>query len=329
MPDLSSTELNLSQIHEFFSKNRSFLKDVRDLFVSGGEPFLRKDIGDVLRIIHEILPRARIMIATNGFDTERIVGVMNEILEDVTIHAIAVPLDGLSKTHNALRGVNGAFERVIRTVNALSELRKNHNFKLLISFTIAPSNYTELLDVFTLSQELNTLFICRSVHSSFFYRNVGDSYQFKPKAIGEIREMLSEIANTCRKNYMSTLEWRFACFYLSKIISYLNHPSKLVMPCFSGAYSLIIDPYGFVYPCLLMNDQLGDVKRSPLKEILSSREARAIRKKIEKGSCPNCWMDCYSFMNIKLDLVQFSKWTLESILKERMHAGRGAFGRAY
>lgn len=168
MPDLLNRELTLSQIHEIFSRNRSFLNGVRYFMISGGEPFLRKDLGDVLRVIHATLPKARIGIVTNGFNTERIVDVIKEILEDVPLHVIGVSLDGLKKTHDALRGFNGAFERAIRTLRGLSRLRVQHDFKLSIGFTITPSNYTEMMDVFRLSQDLGTSFVCRSVHSGFF-----------------------------------------------------------------------------------------------------------------------------------------------------------------
>lgn len=77
-----------------------------------------------------------------------------------------------------------------------------------------------------------------------------------------------------------------------------------------------------------MDEQLGDATKCRLREILSSRKAEEIIENIEKGSCPNCWMECSAFTNIKLDLFQLSKWTLKSFLKDRGRSTDVKQGRA-
>ncbi len=44
--------------------------------MSGGEPFLRDDLPDVVRVMREACPRARVVISTNGLATDRIVAAV-------------------------------------------------------------------------------------------------------------------------------------------------------------------------------------------------------------------------------------------------------------
>jgi MoaA/NifB/PqqE/SkfB family radical SAM enzyme len=78
---------------------------LRSINVSGGEPFLRDDLVEIVRVMREACPRARVVISTNGLATQRIVAAV-PLMRDV---AVRVSVDGVGEAHDTLRGVQGAW----------------------------------------------------------------------------------------------------------------------------------------------------------------------------------------------------------------------------
>ena len=126
-------ELTAPQWAAMFSGLRALIH----LTITGGEPFLRKDLVDLVIGAVRSCGVPRISINTNGFLTERIVSVMEALLKE--LHpleiALAVSLDGPEEVHDSLRGVPGAFRAAHETVMATAPLR-NH-FK---QFTVRVSS---------------------------------------------------------------------------------------------------------------------------------------------------------------------------------------------
>lgn len=315
-PELYKQELSSKQTCALLFQNQSQLSNLEYVDVSGGEPFLKKDLKSVLRCIHQISPKVRIAIATNGLEPDQIVKTVTDIVQEVPLYAIRVSVDGMKKTHDTLRGINGAFDRTIKTVKELSTLGEAHGFSTGIGFTITPSNYEELFEVFKLSNELGVSFLCRSVHVGHTFFNIDQSYRFSPEAIKEIAKTLDNIAKVRKSEFgrgwlSSKLEQKLISFYFAGIKAYLKNPSHMFVPCFAGRAAFVLDPYGYVFPCLLIKQEMGNIRNCRLADFWVSEKSKSIAKRIEKGLCPNCWMDC-SLSNIKADLVQITKWVLKS-----------------
>lgn len=318
-PKLYEQELSSEQICKLLLDNRHFLKSIRRVYISGGEPFLKNGLEDILRCIHRISPRVVIGIVTNGLQPERIARTIKNIVEDVPINAISVSLDGMRETNDILRGAGG-FDRAIKTIEKLSTLGEEYNFTVSIGFTIGPQNYKELMDIYELSKRMNASFICRSVHISNYYYNTDQNFQFDDDAITEIALTLRKIANDRMPAFSdgwltSKLEHNLFSFYLNGIKTYLEDPSHMRVPCFFGTIGFMLDPYGYVFPCSIIEEPMGNIKETSLTEIWSSEKCNMERKKIKKGLCPNCWMDCM-IDNIMMDLVQVTKWGIGSFFKK-------------
>ena len=56
-------------------------KTLRDINVSGGEPFLRQDLVQLIKILRKTYPKAKMVISSNGFLTDLIKEKMREILK--------------------------------------------------------------------------------------------------------------------------------------------------------------------------------------------------------------------------------------------------------
>jgi MoaA/NifB/PqqE/SkfB family radical SAM enzyme len=112
------------------------------LFVAGGEPTIRKDLGEIIRVASG--GGCLVSMATNGFllDEER-----TEELVMAGLGHVDVALDSLNpEVHDAFRGRKGTQERALRAIEFLDYYRKKHDRELFINAAAVVSawNYAEL-----------------------------------------------------------------------------------------------------------------------------------------------------------------------------------------
>ena len=110
--------------------------------ILGGEPFVRKDIVEILVGVRDIIDPYVLQLTTNGMLTKKTVEA---------IHAVAWPglqlrisVDGVEETHDKMRGVEGSWKLVTRTVAEVAELKEKYGFKLGINFAITDDSVSEL-----------------------------------------------------------------------------------------------------------------------------------------------------------------------------------------
>ena len=78
--------------------------------ITGGEPFIRTDLKDIVRELYK--KSDRIVISTNGFFTDRIIDLAKEFPQI----GIRISIEGLEQTNNEIRGLNNGFnlEKALR-----------------------------------------------------------------------------------------------------------------------------------------------------------------------------------------------------------------------
>jgi MoaA/NifB/PqqE/SkfB family radical SAM enzyme len=64
-------ELSLEDWRFMLKRDAEFLAGLKKIGLTGGEPFLRKDMVELIRLFHEHLPKARISVVSNGLMTKR------------------------------------------------------------------------------------------------------------------------------------------------------------------------------------------------------------------------------------------------------------------
>ena len=73
--------------------------------ITGGEPFIRTDLKDIVRELYK--KSDRIVISTNGFFTDRIVDLCKEFPQI----GIRISIEGLEQTNNEIRGLQNGYQR--------------------------------------------------------------------------------------------------------------------------------------------------------------------------------------------------------------------------
>ena len=98
---------------------RKLPRTLRDINITGGEPFLRDDLVEIARILDEHCNHPRMVISTNGFERRRIAHAAPGAPEDREKCRLAVSLDGIGEKHDEIRGISGGFDKVVETLKQL------------------------------------------------------------------------------------------------------------------------------------------------------------------------------------------------------------------
>jgi MoaA/NifB/PqqE/SkfB family radical SAM enzyme len=297
-------ELTLEEIRAFFDSNRSFLRDIESMQITGGEPFMRADLADIVSAIRGSIPRCSFWIPTNGLAPSEIEGATREIMERLGGWglSLSVSIDGLAQTNDSIRGVDGGFKKAVETLGELSALKGEFpGLNLSVGMTVTRENVEELTEVYKIAREHEAELSLRTLNlSGVYYRNLG-MRRPSEDLIGHLLPSLRGIGRDIvgRKGlWVSTPTLR----YMQGLIEYIRHPVGPLLPCSAGSLSLFLDPYGDVYPCIFVNDRLGSIREASLEEIWQSEVATKARRRINDGDCPGCWVECEAYRDIRRDL---------------------------
>ena len=309
--------MTLDEIEDLLSENSGFLRDVASIQVTGGEPYLREDLPELIHTIRGHLPRTTIWIPTNGLTPQRIEAATREMLHDADgiRLGVSVSIDGVQSTHDAIRGIEGSFDRAVETLRRLCFLREDHaGLSVSVGMTVTNENHLELPEVWSLAGAHGIDFSFRPVNfSDLYYRNRDAS-----PTPSDCAERLLPTLQSMGKALIEKKGLRRAVTnlrYMQGAMDYIRDPGGRRLPCRAASASFFIDPYGNVYPCLFIEDALGNVKDEKLSKIWRSKAAGEARARISRGDCPGCWVECEVYRGIINDKRRLLGTALNAVLR--------------
>lgn len=259
--------------------------------LTGGEPFLREDLVEVVEAVVRALPRLALLdFPTTGQRTEAILaGVARVAALGIPRFFLTLSLEGPPELHDRLRGRDGAFENLCRT---WAGVRRIPGVTAYLGMTLSDRNADQVepaLDAVarrvpgTGWSDLHVNVYTRSAH---YYANA--AAPLGPPAAGlpqAVRRLLRE-----RAGGVNPVD-RIESAYLRLVEEHLA-TGRSPVPCRSGSASVFVATNGDVYPCTVYDRRLGNVLERPLAEILAGAEAQGAREVIARDACPGCWSPC-------------------------------------
>lgn len=280
---------------------------LKDINITGGEPFLRNDLREIIQVITTSCPKARIVISSNGFLTDRIVKFMHDIKSINPRTGIAISLDGIGEMHSEIRGIENAYKSVIKTITYLKESGiKDIRF----GFTASKQNIEHLHRVYDLARVFDIEFTMSAVHNSDSYFSIETNV---PPPIDKFKEEVKYVFEHEYKN----LDPRrlFRTFYIKGIIELLEK-KKRPLECFALDKFFFLGPDGSVHPCNMMDKPIGNITEKSFDEIWFDREINGLRDFCK--NCNDCWMVCTAKSSLREHPIKVSK----SILKDMVASGK-------
>ncbi|MDD5939306.1 MAG: radical SAM protein [Lachnospiraceae bacterium] len=243
--------------------------------ITGGEPFIRQDLPDIVRELNKISDR--IVISTNGFFTDRIIALCKEFPNI----GIRISIEGLEQTNNEIRGLPDGFNRGYQTLLKLKEMGlKDVGFGM----TVQDRNAADLVPLYDLSNKLGMEFATASLHNSFYFVEAKNIIHDRPMVAQNFENLINELLNS-----NSPKKW-FRAYFNHGLINYI-YGQKRLLPCDMSFDTFFIDPYGDVMPCNGTKDKevMGNLNTQSWDELWNSEQAEKVRYKVRHCE-RQCWM---------------------------------------
>lgn len=152
--------------------------------ITGGEPFIRTDLKDIVRELYK--KSDRIVISTNGFFTDRIIDLAKEFPQI----GIRISIEGLEQTNNEIRGLNDGFNRGYTTLKKLCEMGlKDVGFGM----TVQDKNAPDLVPLYELSNKMGMEFATASLHNSFYFVEAKNIIHDRPMVAKNFENLVNEL----------------------------------------------------------------------------------------------------------------------------------------
>jgi Fe-coproporphyrin III synthase len=277
------------------------LPDMQFTNITGGEPFVRNDLDEIVHIVRK--KTKRIVISTNGFFTDRIL----ELAKKNKDIGIRISIEGLPKSNDELRGIKDGFDKGLRTLLELKHLGlKDIGFGI----TVSDRNAKDLLELYKLANAMQLEFATAVVHNSYYFHKFDNEIVEKDMVAAEFQNLINELLKSNRiKNW-------YRAYFNYGVINYI-YGGKRLLPCEVGSEVFYIDPFGEIRPCNAMDEPIGNLNRqNSFSDIWNSAAAIVMRQKV--AACnKQCWMIGSASPAMKKYPWQPTLWVLRNKLNRR------------
>jgi AdoMet-dependent heme synthase len=276
---------------------------VRRLYFTGGEPFLRKDMLEILAAAK----RAGLIVGMvcNGTLITR--SLADKIIK-MGIDNIMISIDGsTSGIHDNLRNFTGAYDLTVTGIRNLLESRERNSGETFICTNTVIMRYN-LNDLPALSEMLSGMGV-DALNLQVFLPNSEDDEYLKVTQTRLVRKNLEGfiLKGEHRTQHVAAL--------LERIAHLLINGERLIKKCISPAVSLFITQNGDVYPCCFISERdefvMGNIKRENLRDIWNKKDYSKMRRNFLQGIDHEVCKMCTTLSEPS------SKLYLEEIMRDR------------
>jgi len=296
---------------------------------TGGEPFLRKDLAEIVKIFHRNNAALNVGIPTNGSLSEQVVSTVQDILEscpDVDLH-IDVSIDAIGEEHDRIRGFKGLFERAVHTYKELRQMEKHYEkLSACVEVTVSAFNQDKLVELYNYLKKkvgVNTVFtlLTRGAPRNAAAKNFDISKYEEFHRILERDNKARLLSGYYKLPFSDILNAKR--IVRPRLIAKTVRENRFQIPCYAGSLGGAMFSRGQVLPCELLVDKvMGNVRDFDydLKKIWFSKRGDEIRRWIRQDRC-FCTYECFLTVNILFSPLMlthvFKEWATLKLCKLR------------
>ena len=320
-PTRPKKDLKLDEIEKIFKT----MKPVYFFNMSGGEPFMRDDLPEIVELACKYLKPRVVHTPTNAILSDKIIRNTERIIQIVRNYDPTVPvtvkpsIDGVGDKHDEIRGVKGNFKCLLKTIEGLKALEEKYdNFHLELGTVISNFNINDLDEIEDFVHSLgvesyrNEVAECRT---EFF--NLDDEItppaEVYQKLIKDFARKVEENIGKKKKLARTTEAMRVVYYDLAgKILE----EKRQVIPCYAGVSNVHINYDGGVWPCCVLgyDQQMGNLREFDydFQKLWYSDKAKEVRKYIKDKNCA-CPLANQAYSNELMHLPTLVKAGIKAI----------------
>lgn len=301
-------EMSLKELERAFSDN--LFSKIQNVNITGGEPTLRKDLGQIVQLLIKKMPELKkITLTSNGLNTDRVVNSSietSEICKKSNIDfLLGISLDGIDKIHNEIRRVPRAFEKTSETILRIKKLQEHpdNKMRLSVNCTITRKNLYDLKNITDW---------CRwhGVHLNFIIAEFSENFYSNEEAEEQLR-----IEGEDKAYFIEFLEklaaekslFNFSAYFYSNILEMMKNGETRTVPCIYQFDGFVFDIYGDLYYCILW-DKIGNCFDGSCSSIYYNSENILEGRKLLKEKCARCTTSCMLEIVIGKELIKYLKF---------------------
>ena len=291
---------------------------VEYLTFTGGEPFLRKDLDDMVISGYRHCRPSYITIPTNGLLTDRILAAADRICSECqgTDIGINLSLDGVGDEHDDIRGVPGNWEAAMDTWEGLKALKAKHaNLVVTVHTVISRFNAHRFRQIYEGLQFLEPdSYITEVAEERVELDTVGWGITPPPEVYAPIADFLSAQARQAETRGFARFTQGFRAQYY-QIAKRTLFEQRQVIDCYAGWASAHIAPNGDLWSCCIRAEPVGNLRQTgyDIRPIWFSPEMQRLRRSIYDKECA-CPMANATYTNMLLHPPTVAKVAIDLVM---------------
>jgi MoaA/NifB/PqqE/SkfB family radical SAM enzyme len=256
---------------------------------SGGEPFIRPDLIDIVAACYDRCRPGIITIPTNGLLRKRIVeGVarLSRHAPDTKI-IINFSLDGIGERHDELRKVPGNYEKLRQAYKEL-KAAAHPNVTVGIHTVVSQFNVREVpaLRKHVREEFAPDSYITELAEERLELDTIGLDITPAANDYGTVvQDLLSDMDTTPGVGLASIVQSFRREYY--QLAHQTLKEQRQVLPCYAGLASAQIAPNGDVWTCCTRAESMGNLRATgfDFMKVWKSHRADELRRSIARGEC--------------------------------------------
>ncbi len=312
---IKKLDLKIDEIEKFFKS----LGYTYFLNISGGEPYLRDDLVEIVELAMRYLKPGIVHIPTNAFLPEKTERITREILDVIKKYNPRVPLtvkpsvDGIGEKHDEIRGLKGNFERLEDTIQRLKTVEKDYpNFHLELGTVVSNFNINDLDEIEDWVHKQNVQSYRNEIaeqREEFFNigENITPSEEVYEKLMINFKEKVKE--NLKDKKTLAKMTESMRLVYYDLVVKILKE-KRQVVPCYAGISNIHLNYDGDIWPCCVLGyaHSMGNIRDYDFDydALYNSLKAKEVRKYIRDGNC-YCPLANQAYSNMLISLPYLVK----------------------
>jgi len=291
-------------------------------FLTGGEPFLRRDLVEIVAAIKE--RGLKVGVNTNGLLVNESVGAR---IREAGLDYVIFSLHGPREIHDCLENRKGSYDKALANLTTFA--RDKGRTRVFANCVVAKRNSAVLgqvpdllahlpLDGLTFQHE--TFLTPKEVSQHqrvwrklFPERELPMVYQSSGYGDRDFEAMEREIATM--QGPEATKRWPFPIFFKpglegQKLRDWYTSHMRVKGRCLYIWTDTRVEPDGLVNACQVMPTPMGNVRETPLDELLNNEPYREFRRKNREagGVFPACARCCKLYRNPINFMAQTPAW---------------------